>query len=155
LSALAEEGDKNTICGKHLLAPTGDPLTWKFDKRTPKLLDALHATFKPEENLAARNIEHFCICNGPDDDGLPMMEYCNDRVCFLKWVHLGSDGMEIDESPWRARFVIIFSTLKITNTLSEDWFCEHGAASAATNPPTNDSFKNQVPMMVALRFVTH
>jgi hypothetical protein len=98
LSALADQGDKNVSSGKHLRAPPGDPLTWEFDRRTRELLDAFHAIFEPEENLAAEDVELFCTCNGPDD-GRPMIECSNDSACLLKWFHLDCIGMGINEVP--------------------------------------------------------
>jgi hypothetical protein len=98
MRALADQGDKNVSSGKHPLPPQGDPLTWEFDGRTRELLDAFHATFKPEENLVADDVELFCICNGPDD-GRPMIECSNGSICPLKWFHLDCIDMDIDELP--------------------------------------------------------
>lgn len=98
LTPVADEQDENRASGKHLQPPTGDPLTWKFDPRTQELLDAYHAKFEPEESLLADDVEHFCICNGPDD-GRPMIECSNGRACLMGWHHLDCIGMGLDEVP--------------------------------------------------------
>jgi len=109
LSALADQGDKNRSSGEHLQPPAGDPLTWKFDRRTQELLDAYHAKFEPEENLLADDVEHFCICNGPDD-GRPMIECSNGRACLINWFHLNCIGMGLDEVPEEQGLSVSFST---------------------------------------------
>jgi hypothetical protein len=83
LSAIADEGDKARLSGKHRQPPPGDPSTWKFEGRTQELLDAYNAKFVPEEPYLADDVEHFCICNG-SDDGRAMIECSNGSACLSK-----------------------------------------------------------------------
>jgi hypothetical protein len=123
LSAIADEGDKNHLCGKYQKQFTDDPRTWKFEGRIQELLNAYSAKFVPEEPFLADDVERFCICNGPDD-GRPMIQCSHSPACLMDWFHLECVGMQIDEIPKERGLSARSSVLKTTNKLAEDWFCE-------------------------------